>query len=140
MIQIQVEMDPNLVGPEAKLVKSILDRIFTEEGTKSAEVTVIFADKTLLRELKKKYFDIDRTTDVIAFRLNNYNEPNIEGEIYICLPVAEENAERFNEPYEREVNRLIIHGGLHLIGYDDSTDEEQQTMRELEEKYLNDIK
>lgn len=137
MIKIQVEIDSNLVGPETKLVKSVLGKVFKVEGIKSAEVTVIFGDKTLLRELKKKYFDIDRTTDVIAFRLNDYDEPNIEGEIYICLAVAEENAERFNEPYSREINRLIIHGGLHLIGYDDSTDEEQQTMRKLEEKYLN---
>ena len=89
-------------------------------------VSIIFGNKTLLQDLKNEFFNIDQPTDVIAFRLNEYEENNIEGEIYICLPVAKENAEYFNEPYEKEVARLIIHGGLHLIGYDDDTDDESQ--------------
>ena len=56
------------------------------------------------------------------------------------MSVAKENAEYFNEPYEKEVARLIIHGGLHLIGYEDGTYEERKKMQKLEDKYLKELK
>ncbi len=77
---------------------------------------------------------------MIAFRINEYKDKLIEGEIYICLPVAKENAEFYNETYEKEIARLIIHGGLHLIGYDDITKNERDEMRKLEDKYLKELK
>ena len=136
MHKIKIETDPQLSGLPNKLVESIISHLLTEEGTSDSDITIIFGDTELLRSLKKEFFDIDRTTDVIAFRLNEYEEKNIEGEIYICLPVAKENAKLYYETYEREIARLIIHGGLHLIGYDDGTEKDRNAMRKLENKYL----
>ncbi len=76
---------------------------------------------------------------MIVFRLNEYKENNIEGEIYIFLPVAKDNAEYFNELYEKEIARLIIHVGLHLIGYDDNTENKRKEMQKLEDKYLKEL-
>ena len=64
----------------------------------------------------------------------------MEGEIYISIPRAKENAKFFNEPIEREIARLIIHGSLHLLNYDDQTEKEQKQMRKMEETYLQQIK
>ena len=140
MINIRIETDPSLEGLDDSKSTEILRHALQSEGNKSGNILIIFGNKKLLQELKNRFFDINHTTDVIAFRLNEYKEKNIEGEIYICLPVAKENAEYFNELYEKEIARLIIHGGLHLIGYDDSTENERKEMRKLEDKYLKELK
>jgi len=136
MIKIRIESDPSLEGLDENKSIGILTHTLNSENIKSCNILIIFGNRKLLQELKNKFFNIDHTTDVIAFRLNEYKEKNIEGEIYICLPVAKENAKFFNEPYEREIARLIIHGGLHLIGYKDGTECERQEMKKLEDKYL----
>ena len=87
--------------------------------------------------MKKDFFKKNQFTDVIAFRLNSYEEKEIEGEIYISLPRAKENAKIYEEPYEKEVARLIIHGCLHLLGYSDETKNEKQIMTNLENVFLD---
>ena len=139
MINIHIESDPSLSGLDDSKSETILIHTLQSAEITSCDILIVFGNKKLLLELKSRFFNINRTTDVIAFRLNEYQEKNIEGEIYICLPVAEENAEYFKEPYEKEVARLIIHGGLHLIGYKDGTDKERKNMRELEDKYLKEL-
>ncbi len=140
MINIQIETDPSLEGLDNSDSVKILTHILHSEKVESGDISIIFGDKKLLRDLKKEFFQIDKATDVIAFRLNDYKEKIIEGEIYICLPVAKENAKLYEDPYEKEIARLIIHGGLHLIGYDDSTKSEQKEMQKLEDKYLKELK
>ncbi len=140
MINIRIEADPALDGLDDKKSVEILTCTLQSEGVESGDISIIFGNKKLLQELKRQFFNIDYTTDVIAFRLNKYKEKNVEGEIYICLPVAKENAEYFNEPYEKEIARLIIHGGLHLIGHEDGTEIERQEMKNLEESYLMELK
>ena len=56
------------------------------------------------------------------------------------MPTAKENAEKYNQPYEKEVARLIIHGCLHLLGYNDNTKKQKYDMSNLEESFLNKIK
>jgi probable rRNA maturation factor len=140
MINIKIDSDPSLEGLIYSKSIEILKHTLNSEYIISCDISIIYGNKKLLLDLKNRFFDINHTTDVIAFRLNEYQEKNIEGEMYICLPVAKENAEYYDEPYEREIARLIIHGGLHLIGYDDSTKSEQKEMRKLEDKYLKELK
>ncbi len=140
MINIQIETDPSLEGLDNSTSIKILTHTFQSKNIKTGDISIIFGNRKLLRNLKKEFFQVNKDTDVIAFRLNKYEEKIIEGEIYICLPVAEENAKLYEEPYEKEIARLIIHGGLHLIGYDDGTKSEQKEMRKLEDKYLKELK
>jgi len=139
MHKITIETDPKLTGLSNNRVENIIKHVLSRESISDSEITLVFGGKELLRSLKKEFFNIDVNTDVIAFRLNEYKEKNIDGEIYICLPVAKENAELYEETYEREVARLIIHGGLHLIDYDDGTEEDRNEMRKLENKYLKEL-
>ncbi len=136
MINIRIETDPVLDGLDDSKSEGILKSVLQSEGVNSGDISIVFGNTKLLKELKNRFFNINCTTDVIAFRLNEYEEKFIEGEIYICLPVAKDNAESFGQPYEKEIARLIIHGGLHLIGYDDKTKVEQQKMQKMEDKYL----
>ena len=93
----------------------------------------------LISDLKKQYFQVDQWTDVIAFRLNAYDQSEVEGEIYISLNRVSENSKKFKQGFEKELKRVIIHGLLHLLGYDDQTPEEKEAMTRLEDHYLSQL-
>ncbi len=93
-----------------------------------------------MSDLKKRFFLKDQWTDVIAFPLHCIKKEKIEGEIYISMPTAKENANKFNQAYEKEVARLIIHGVLHLLDYSDQSYKEKQTMSKMEENILKETR
>ena len=136
MIQCTQVCDPQLTPPEKDLVEKIIKKVLTDYKIQNGYISFIFGSDELLASLKKEFFHQDYWTDVIAFRLNSYNKKHVEGEIYISLPRAKENSEKFAEPFEKEVARLIIHGALHLLGFEDETDQQINKMRKIEEKYL----
>ncbi len=137
-MSISVEVDPSFSGIiSIATADSILNHVVEQEGFSVDEIYIVFGDDDLLSKLKKEFFKKDQLTDVIAFRLNEYKEKNVEGEIYISIPRAKENAETFDEPFSKEVGRLIIHGGLHLLNYNDQTEAGKNIMTNKEEEYLN---
>ena len=139
MFNIDVELDPQFDGPKDSMVSSLLSHVMLSEGISHADLLLIFGDDDLLADLKKKFFDLNHYTDVIAFRLNEYDEKNVEGEIYISLPRAKENANKFNQSFYKELGRLIIHGGLHLLGYKDDTKKNKLEMEKKEDLYLEEV-
>ena len=139
MINVSVEIDPTLKGPDPKQSKKILVSVLETESVVDSKINVFFGDDKLLNSLKIEFFNYDHLTDVIAFRINDYNKPEIEGEIYISLARAIENAKKYGEPLSKELARLIIHGGLHLLDHRDKTDDEKNKMTALEDKYLQQV-
>ncbi|UCH62317.1 MAG: rRNA maturation RNase YbeY [Fidelibacterota bacterium] len=119
----------------AETVTSLTTAALTENGTDTGRVQVVFTDDEDLRQLKNRFFGQDHYTDVIAFNLNDPSEP-LDGEIYISTERALENSKLYNEPYPRELMRLVIHGCLHLLGIKDDTPEEQAKMRAREDHFL----
>tara|TARA_A100001037_G_scaffold52147_1_gene44157 strand:- start:658 stop:1017 length:360 start_codon:yes stop_codon:yes gene_type:complete len=109
------------------------------EGICEADLSFVFGNDKLLNNLKKQFFQKDHFTDVIAFRLNDYDEENVEGEVYISLQRAKANATKFDQPYNKEIARLIIHGSLHLLGYTDSSKKDKTEMTKKEDIYLTKI-
>ena len=138
MIRLQIETDPEFISPVKDICASVLTNVFTAQNIVSANITLIFGKDELLTQLKKKYFGKNHLTDVIAFRLNDKSEQQVDGEIYISFPRAKENALKFDEPFEKEITRLMIHGSLHLIGYTDDTSNTMNEMTHLEDQYLED--
>ena len=136
MIQILYGDDLNLDQPISSCAEKIVAETLNFKNILNYEISLVFVSDDYLSDLKKKYFKENQYTDVIAFRLNEYGEPFIEGEVYISLPRAKENAQKFDEPYSREVSRLIIHGCLHLIGLKDKTDIERKNMTNNEDAIL----
>jgi len=135
-MSITIEEDPTFSGFNQAIIQNIINTVFEKEGYTIDNIALVFGNDDLLNSLKKEFFKKDHLTDVIAFRLNDYAEKNVEGEIYISVPRAKENAKSFKEPFAKEVGRLIIHGGLHLLNYDDETKEDKDTMTGKEEAYL----
>ena len=140
MIDISVEIDPALEGPDQQQSIIILRSILETELVVDSAINLVFGDDKLLSSLKMEFFNYDHLTDVIAFRLNDYNNEEVEGEIYISLPRAIENAKKYGEPLSKELARLIIHGGLHLLDHRDEGEDEKIRMTELEDKYLQQVK
>jgi len=126
--------------PNKVIIKHFCDKIFITNNIFNVNISFIFCSDNFLLNLKKKYFNKNEYTDVIAFPINEINNKEIEGEIYISLDRALENSSIYNEPYEREVTRLIIHGCLHLIGFDDNSVKEKKNMTKMEDHFLNSSK
>lgn len=136
MIQVQVdtqEGDPPPLPHQA--VVTLVTGIFTGNGAGEARVQIVFSTDEHLRQLKRQFFGEDVYTDVIAFNLNEEHEC-LEGEIYISTERALDNSRRYHVSHTRELYRLVTHGCLHLLGYDDGTTDEQIRMRRLEDCYL----
>ncbi len=121
MINVSVEIDPTFEGPDPKQSKNILSSVLETESVVDSKINLIFGDDKLLNSLKIKFFNYDHLTDVIAFRINDYSKAEVEGEIYISVARAIENAKKYGEPLSKELARLIIHGGLHLLDHRDET-------------------
>ena len=99
-----------------------------------ASMDIIFTNDEILRDLHEKFLDDKKYTDVITFNLGSKSA--IEGEIYISINRALENAVKYNVTPDDEFCRLIIHGCLHLAGYEDNNNLNRQIMKEKEENFL----
>ena len=139
MINVQIEIDQKLVKLKEKSIIKLVSVVMKSEDIKTAEILLIFTTDNVLMELKKKYFNQEHYTDVIAFRLNDYNEDKVEGEIYISVPQVSNNAKQYNQAFNKELSRIIIHGSLHLLNYKDKTPQEKIMMTKKEDYFLNKI-
>ena len=118
-----------------EMINTLIKSTINSEGRKINSINIILTDDEFLRKMKKKYFKQDLYTDVISFNLEDCNE-NIEGEIYISMDRIIDNAKLLKSSINMELKRIIIHGILHLIGYDDQTKPQKENMTKLENKYL----
>ena len=117
-------------------LNSICKNILNDKNQDTANISIIISNDEKLLQLKKQYFNQNVLTDVITFNLEESGDP-IEGEIYISLNRVAENARKFQQEIGRELKRVIIHGFLHLLGYDDKTLEEKKVMTHMEDHYLS---
>ncbi len=123
-----------------KIATNVIRLVLEEKGRTSAEVSVVFVDDAEMRTLNKNYRGKDRSTDVLAFpmcegRFASVN-PDLLGDIVVCVPAARRQAEEKDHSLERELSLLLIHGLLHLLGYDHKHEKEERRMRELESEFL----
>ena len=116
-------------------ISNKLDTIIKNENCSFSVVNIILENDEYLRNLKKDYFNQDVYTDVISFNLEDSNTP-IEGEIYISLPRIIANAKKYRNSLNNEFKRIVIHGLLHLVGYNDLTNSDKKQMTSLEDKYI----
>lgn len=140
-VQYSIAVETNFQHLEYKEepVKQIVQSTLKAEKCPGADIDIILVDDEYLRELKYEYFDEDAYTDVIAFRLNPYEEEMVEGEIYISLHRAVEQALDYDTTADMELLRLTVHGTLHLLGYEDATPETKKVMTKKEDRQLRQI-
>ena len=135
------ETDENLDLYMDKLY-GLLEFALKREKLENVEFNVIFVDINKIHEINREYRGIDRPTDVISFALEDDLDIELDhrllGDIYICLERAHEQAIEYNHSYLRELSFLMIHGLLHLLGYDHvNSKEEEKIMFSKQEDILN---
>ena len=127
---------------EEKELKKLIKYALKYMNLKNVSFSVIFVDNKKIHKLNKDYRNIDRPTDVITFRLADYEEVmcgkiNILGDVYISLDKAKEQSIEYGHSYLRELSFLLIHGFLHLLGYDHMNEEDEKEMFSLQEEILD---
>lgn len=144
----------NLTGDKVdeKFVKEIVETVLKGERKEiMGELSLAFIGPGRMRKLNKTYRKKNRVTDVLAFenskvafekfKIGSAQKTEGLGEIVICLREVKKNARKFEESFEQELTRVLVHGVLHLLGYDhEKTKEEAEKMRECEERYLQTAK
>ena len=110
--------------------------IAKKEKREVLDVSYIFCSDSFLLQLNQQYLNHNTLTDIITF---DYSEgaKQLEGEIYISIDRVKENAKKFKVPFQDELDRVMIHGVLHLIGYKDKKPADKALMRKKEEASLS---
>ncbi|MBN2030145.1 rRNA maturation RNase YbeY [bacterium] len=122
------------------LIRRIVRRIVDEENRKvRGELSIILANDKLLQNLNRRFLNQDWATDVIAFPFGE-EEKGPWGEIYISEERAKDQALEYHVPFLEELLRLVIHGVLHLLGYQDGTTESRDRMERRENYFLQYMK
>lgn len=120
---------------EKRLTNRWLKLVAESEIRRLGDISIIFCSDHYILDINIKYLQHDYFTDIITF---DYCEGNrLSGDLFISVDSVRENASFYGVEFADEMNRVIVHGLLHLIGYDDHTEEDIATMRAKENYYLS---
>jgi probable rRNA maturation factor len=135
---LQIEVEHPTRSLDVERLADTLRQAAEAEGFALRYLGVVLSDTEAVRDLHRTYFGLDTPTDVVTFPLDEdaLAERVVDGEVYVDLDTAAERAPEFGASFEQEATRYSLHGLLHLMGYDDGTDEARATMRRLEDRYL----
>ncbi|MBO7145068.1 MAG: rRNA maturation RNase YbeY [Salinivirgaceae bacterium] len=112
-----------------------MEKLVANEDRTLGDVNYILCSDAYLLDINRQYLNHDYYTDVISF---DYCEDNvISGDIFISVDTVADNAKEYGVTFEKELARVMIHGVLHFVGYNDKSDEEVPVMRAKENQYLS---
>jgi probable rRNA maturation factor len=121
---------------DVKYIEKILKDIMGEMGVTEGELSVALVSPLKIKELNRRFRGVNSPTDVLSFLLD---EKPLSGEIIISPEIAFHQAREVGHSYWREMTLLLIHGALHLLGYDHEKEKERVEMEGLQEKLLNEL-
>lgn len=124
---------PKTIKLDKKTIHSIMAELKKILSFTIESLNINFVTPDLMIEINKQYLNHNYDTDIITFNYSGSNT-NIDGEIFISIGQAIDNSIRFNVSLDSELNRLIIHGILHLLGYDDKKSTDKKKMKFEEDK------
>jgi len=149
--QNAIEVDEAMEDLVSKVVAKVLEY---EECEEDYEVSISFVDNEEIRSLNKEYRGIDKETDVLSFPMLDFVDEELEeededaeyideelplGDIVISMEKASEQAQDYGHSQERELAFLLVHGMLHLLGYDHESEAEEKEMFEKQEAVLKEM-
>lgn len=125
-------------------LNEVIEHTLENEKVHNADFALIFIDDEKMQELNNEYRGIDRTTDVLSFALEDNQEIELPirelGDIFISIPKMKAQAKEYGHSEKRELSFLVVHGLLHLLGYDHTRSEEDEKIHfGLQDKILNDL-
>lgn len=112
-----------------------LTLVAESEVKRIGDISIIFCSDPYILDINIRYLHHDYFTDIITF---DYTEGDrLSGDLFISLDTVRANADEYGSDFETELNRVMVHGVLHLIGYDDHSSADKKLMREKEDYYLS---
>lgn len=138
MIKIAVNNQQNLITLDERfenMLQSIANKTAELEGYNQGELSFAFVGNKQIQELNCKYRQVNSPTDVLSFSMDD----EIWGDIVISIERAQRQAEEYGHSLERELGYLVVHGILHLLGYDHKSPGEKEEMRQKEERVLSEL-
>ncbi len=116
------------------ILKRWLNEVIASFDFSTGDIQIIFCTDAYLLDVNRKYLSHDYFTDIITF--DDSSEGKLNGDLLISIDRVKENAIEFGVSFDEELNRVIVHGILHLIGFKDKSNKDRQKMREAENKAL----
>jgi probable rRNA maturation factor len=139
MIRVAIASPQESIEIERALMRQAVRAVLASEGVNDAEISLAFVDNSTIRELNRRYLNHDEPTDVLSFPLGESKQKGLAGEIVVGVEVALAQAKERGHSVEAELALYVIHGVLHLCGYDDKTAGGAAEMRKAERRYLQEL-
>lgn len=125
------------VPVDERIARKCVSEVARQEACSFSMIEIVYVDEEKIKQVNIKHLDHHYVTDIITFRYDeDPSNINIEGTLFCCAQRIAEQATEYEQDEETEFKRVLVHGLLHLTGYDDESDQEKQVMREREDFYL----
>lgn len=134
---IKLLLSDRRFGIDKRRLKTLVKTVMEKESATNSVVNIVYCTDRLIKELNARYLNKDMITDVMAFELNDAGDREFLGEVYVNLQQARRQARENGIDYGEEVERITVHGVLHLLGYNDGNKESRRKMWIRQESYLN---
>ena len=121
---------------DKSLIHKIVKKLAEDLNFKISSMQINFVNSKEMTRINSKYLNHNYSTDIITFNYSG-TKNELDGEIYISFEDAASNSKRFGVTFIEEVLRIVIHGFLHLLGYDDKDRKDRVTMKRLENRLFN---
>jgi probable rRNA maturation factor len=130
------------LASEIKYLQALINKVVTHETNDKLAFSIVLVTKDRIRAINKQYRKLDKETDVLSFRLedskvNYYQGKRLLGDVFISLDKAKEQAQLLKKPLVKELFFLMVHGFLHLLGYNDEMTKDIKIMNKKQEDILN---
>jgi probable rRNA maturation factor len=136
MLKITISCPQEFVAIDRPRMRQVATDVLQGEGENAAQINLAFVDNSTIHQLNKRYLKHDEPTDVLSFPLSEAGESKLAGELVIGVEVALAQAAERGHDVQAELALYVIHGLLHLCGYDDHEPNDATKMRERERHYL----
>jgi probable rRNA maturation factor len=134
-LHIAISNEQDRLAIDAGRLRTAIEGVFTSEGVWAGEISLAIVDDPTIHDLNRRWLNHDEPTDVLSFVLEE-SEGYREGEIIVSADTASARAAEFGWTADAELLLYVVHGALHLVGYDDKEPTERQAMRERERFHI----
>ena len=138
---VEVKLDSGVRGVRPVWGRRVVEETLTLEKMKGSQVSVFLTGNKEIRKINKRYLNHDYATDVISFWLENKHRVDSEskylGDLVVSVEMAKNIAKEMKIPFKEELSRYLVHGTLHLLGYDDKKPKDKKRMHTRQENILN---
>jgi probable rRNA maturation factor len=139
MARVSIADQQEAIAIDRRRLREIVAAVLDGEGKTDSEISLAFVDNSTIHRLNLRYLQHDEPTDVLSFPLSDPSATRLSGELVIGAEVARAQADERGHDVQVEVALYVIHGLLHLCGYDDKDDAAEKHMRERERHYLRQL-